>query len=86
MGLQLPSAEHWASPARREASSVVGEQMSAQYLAPPEEDWSAHWGLAVTPAGTSEAQKMPRVHLGEQKAPVTLVMVMLTSSLLQASM
>jgi hypothetical protein len=41
--------------------------------------------LAVTPDGTSEGQKMPRVHLGEQKAPVTLVMVMLTSPVSQAA-
>ena len=84
MALHEPLAEHAASPARRDASSVVGEQINAQYLAPPLDDWRAHCGLAVTPVGTSLAQKTPRVHLGEQKAPAIPVMVMLTSSLSQA--
>ena len=47
-------APHWASPARREASSIfpAGEQMSAQFLVLPL-PVSAHCGCAVTPAGTS---------------------------------
>lgn len=38
MALQEALAPQAASPARREASSVDGEQIKAQYLAPPEDD------------------------------------------------
>lgn len=66
IALQLALSPHCASPARREASSVVGEQMRAQYFELVLASWSAHWGVAATPAGLSLGQKMPSVHLGEQ--------------------
>merc|ERR1712124_208992 len=83
--LQLAFVEHWASPARREASSMLGEQMRAQYFSLLEESCRAHSGSAVTPAGTSLGHlvlKMP-VHLGEQKEPVMPLTEMSNSSLWQ---
>merc|ERR1719316_826934 len=68
-----------ASPARNDFSSVLGEQINAQYFACVFWSCNAHCGLAVTPAGTSFGQKMPRLHFGEQKAPATPVTVTLTS-------
>ena len=56
-----------ASPARREASSVLGEQMRAHFLSPVV-DWRAHWGLAVTPEGTSVGHAA-EAQSGEQKEP-----------------
>jgi len=58
------AAPHWLS-------LLLGEQIKAQYFFPEEESCKAHCGAAVTPVGTSLGQKMPRVHAGEQTAPLT---------------
>ena len=67
MALQEALSPHCASPARSMNSSVEGEHMRAQYLSPVG-DWRAHWGLAVTPAGTSVGQAAV-LQDGEQMAP-----------------
>ena len=79
MALQEALAPHEASPARRAGSSVVGEHMRAQYLSPVPASWSAHWGLAVTPAGSSVGQAAD-VHLGAQISPPRPWIVTLISS------
>ena len=83
--LQLAFVEHWASPARREASSRLAEHTSAQYRRPVNESRRAHTGKAVAPAGKSWGHLILNrpMHLGEQKEPVIPGNDMTTSSLRQ---
>ena len=57
---------HCASAAFWSRIGSVGEQISAQYLSPVDESWSAHCGPAVTPDGTSVGHALRRLHLGVQ--------------------
>ena len=59
---------HMASPALRDSASVLGEQMRAQNLSPPVER-RAHWGLAVTPAGTTTVTCKTLRWPAEQRTP-----------------
>ncbi len=59
--------------------------MSAQYLSPVDESWSAHCGATVTPAGTSVGHALKSEHLGVQKSPVTPWIVISVSSDMQPS-
>ena len=72
MDLQEALVPHWASAAFWSLITPVGEQMRPQFLLVPVEDWSTHWGSAVTPAGLSLGQAL-EVQSGLQKSPSTPV-------------
>lgn len=76
--MQIPVPEidlHVEEAAGSQALLAPGWQMSAQYLDPVELE-RAHWAWALNPVGASGHED---VQEGVQIAPLTPVMVMLTS-------